>query len=143
MLILVAFGHSCLSPFLVPFPGLLKAKEVSFYKIILFGSYASGTPRRDSDIDIAVVSGDFGKDRFKERVLLSKIAYYVDVRIEPHPVSLKDFKEDTWQVLLYELKSKGIEIAAYQLILLFFFSVPFFLPVFSVSGWSPSDGFLI
>ena len=90
----------------------LKTNGIYFYKIILFGSYASGTPRRDSDIDIAVVSGDFGKDRFKERVLLSKIAYYVDARIEPHPVSLKDFKEDTWQALLHEIKSKGIEIAA-------------------------------
>lgn len=90
----------------------LKTKGIYFHKIILFGSYASDTPGRDSDIDIAVVSRDFGKDRFKERVLLSKIAYYVDVRIEPHPVSLKDFKEDTWQVLLHEIKSKGIEIAA-------------------------------
>ncbi len=85
---------------------------VNFRKIILFGSYAADSPRKDSDIDIAVVSGDFGKDRFEERVLLSKIAYYVDARIEPHPVSLKDFTEDTWQTLLHEIKSKGIEIAA-------------------------------
>jgi predicted nucleotidyltransferase len=90
----------------------LKAKGIKVYKIVLFGSYAAGTTRRDSDIDIAVVSGDFGKDRFKERVLLSKIAYYVDVRIEPHPVGLEDFMEDTRQILVHEIKSKGIEIAA-------------------------------
>jgi len=90
----------------------LKSKGIRFSKIILFGSYASDTPRRDSDIDIAVISGDFGEDRFKERVLLSKVAYYVDVRIEPHPISLKDFKEDTWQTLIHEIKSNGIEIAA-------------------------------
>ena len=90
----------------------LKEKGINFRKIILFGSYAAGSQRRDSDIDIAVVSRDFGEDRFKERVLLSKIAYYVDARIEPHPVSLKDFTEDTWQTLLHEIKSKGIEIAA-------------------------------
>ncbi len=88
------------------------AREFDPEKIILFGSYAHGNPRRESDIDIAVVSGDFGKDRFNERVLLSKIAYYVDARIEPHPVSLKDFTGDTWQVLLHEIKSKGIEVAA-------------------------------
>jgi len=90
----------------------LKEKGVNFRKIILFGSYAAGRQRRDSDIDIAVVSGDFGKDRFEERVLLSKIAYYVDARIEPHPVGLEDFNEETWQTLLHEIKSKGIEIAA-------------------------------
>lgn len=90
----------------------LKEKGVNFRKIILFGSYAAGRQRRDSDIDIAVVSGDFGKDRFEEGVLLSKIAYYVDARIEPHPVGLEDFNEETWQTLLHEIKSKGIEIAA-------------------------------
>ncbi len=87
-------------------------KGINVHKVILFGSYAAGNHRCDSDIDIAVVSGDFGEDRFEERVLLSKIAYYVDARIEPHPVSLKDFTEDTWQTLLHEIKSKGIEIAA-------------------------------
>ncbi len=90
----------------------LKEKDINFRKIILFGSYASDSQRRDSDIDIAVVSEDFGKDRFEERVLLSKIAYYVDVRIEPYPVSLKEYVEDIWQTLIHEIKSKGIEIAA-------------------------------
>jgi hypothetical protein len=59
-----------------------------------------------------VVSQDFGKDRFKERVILTKIAYYVDARIEPHPVNLKEFTDDPWQTIIHEIKSKGIEIAA-------------------------------
>ncbi len=90
----------------------LREKGVNFQKIILFGSYAANRETRDSDIDVAVVSENFGKDRFDERVLLSKIAYYVDARIEPHPVSLKDFTEDTWQTIIHEIKSKGTEIAA-------------------------------
>ena len=90
----------------------LKEKGINFHKIILFGSFAADSERKDSDIDIAVVSEDFGKDRFEERVLLSKIAYYVDARIEPHPFSLKEYTEDTWQTLLHEIKSKGIEVAA-------------------------------
>lgn len=90
----------------------LKAKGVRFNKIILFGSYASGRAGKDSDIDLAVISEEFGKDRFRERVLLSKIAYYVDARIEPHPVSLHDYMEENWQSLIHEIKSKGIEIAA-------------------------------
>jgi len=90
----------------------LKTTGISFSKIILFGSYAAGNPGKDSDIDIAVVSDNFGQDRFKERVLLSKIAYYIDARIEPHPLSLTDFMEETWQTIVYEIKSKGIEVAA-------------------------------
>lgn len=89
----------------------LLEKGVNFQRIILFGSYAANTETRNSDIDVAVVSEDFGKDRFEERVLLSKIAYYVDARIEPHPVSLKDFTEESWQTIIHEIKLKGTEIA--------------------------------
>ncbi|HLP59239.1 MAG TPA: nucleotidyltransferase domain-containing protein [Candidatus Deferrimicrobium sp.] len=91
----------------------LKEQGINFQKIILFGSYAANTERRDSDIDIAVVSEDFGKDRFKERVVLTKIAYYIDARIEPHPVNLKEFINDSWKTIIHEIKSKGIEIAAW------------------------------
>jgi predicted nucleotidyltransferase len=90
----------------------LREKGVNFQKIILFGSYAANRENQDSDIDVAVISETFGKDRFDERVLLSKIAYYVDARIEPHPINLKDFTEDTWQTIIHEIKSKGTEIAA-------------------------------
>lgn len=90
----------------------LKEQGINFQKLILFGSYAANAAHRDSDIDIAVVSRDFGKDRFKERVLLTTIAYYVDVRIEPYPVNLKEFSTNSWQTIIHEIKSKGIEIAA-------------------------------
>jgi len=90
----------------------LKEKGINFQKIILFGSYALEREGMDSDIDIAVVSEEFGKDRFEERVLLGKVAFYVDARIEPHPLSLKELEEDDWQALIHEIKSKGIEIAA-------------------------------
>ena len=90
----------------------LKEQGINFQKIILFGSYAANAENRDSDIDIAVVSQDFGKDRFKERVMLTKIAFYVDARIEPHPVNLKEFTGNSWQTIIHEIKSKGIEVAA-------------------------------
>ena len=90
----------------------LKEKDINFQKIILFGSYANNTQRKDSDIDIAVVSEEFGEDRFEERAMLTKIAYYVDAHIEPHPINLKEYIDDNWQTLIHEIKSKGIEIAA-------------------------------
>ncbi len=90
----------------------LREKGITVHKLILFGSYAANTERLDSDIDIAVVSRDFGIDRFYERAMLIKIAFYVDARIEPHPIGLQEFNEDNWQTIIHEIKSKGIEIAA-------------------------------
>jgi predicted nucleotidyltransferase len=43
-------------------------------KIILFGSYAGGTPREDSDIDVIVVSDDFKSMNLRERLELLGVA---------------------------------------------------------------------
>jgi len=40
----------------------------------LFGSYANGTPREDSDIDVIVVSDDFKTMNLRERLELLGIA---------------------------------------------------------------------
>ncbi len=90
----------------------LREKNISFHKIILFGSSATDNDREDSDIDIAVISEDFGQDRFEVRVKLTKIAFEVDARLEPHPINLKEFAEETWKTLIHEIRRKGVEIAA-------------------------------
>lgn len=43
-------------------------------KIILYGSYAHGTAREDSDIDLIVVSSDFERKNIRERLELLGIA---------------------------------------------------------------------
>ena len=46
-----------------------KLKSINPYLIILFGSYAYGTPNEDSDIDILVVTNDkFIPETFDERL---------------------------------------------------------------------------
>lgn len=53
----------------------LTARGIRIDKIILYGSQLPGRkPRIDSDIDLAVVSPDFGKDRFEEGKTLLQIA---------------------------------------------------------------------
>lgn len=47
---------------------------VSPQKIILFGSYAGGTPREDSDIDVIVIANDFKNMNLRERLELLGIA---------------------------------------------------------------------
>ena len=62
-----------------------------FQKLILFGSYMKGNPRKDSDIDIAVVFSDYD-NRLDRQVELMKLTRKVDSRIEPHPFREKEFE---------------------------------------------------
>jgi len=43
-------------------------------KVILYGSYAIGTPREDSDIDLIVISDDFKDMNLRERLELLGLA---------------------------------------------------------------------
>ena len=88
----------------------LKDAGISVDRIILYGSYAKGAARLDSDIDIAVVSKDFGKDRVEEGMALFRIAGKIDSRLEPVPFSTKVYENDTWIPLVYEIREKGIEL---------------------------------
>jgi predicted nucleotidyltransferase len=80
------------------------------YPVILYGSHAKGKARPDSDIDVAVVSKHFGRDRVEECMNLFRIAGKIDPRIEPIPVSSESYEKDTWIPLIYEIKQKGIEV---------------------------------
>lgn len=93
------------------FVELLESQNIRVVKVILYGSQVSGRVHEYSDIDVAIVSPDFGNDRYEEGVKLRCIAYDVDPRIEPVPVSLKAYEEDTWVPLIYEIRTKGVEIS--------------------------------
>ena len=74
----------------------LKQEGIAVDRVILYGSYATGKTRPDSDIDVAVVSKNFGKDRVEEGMLLFRIAGKIDPRLEPVPISQKIYENDTW-----------------------------------------------
>ncbi len=89
----------------------LKRKNISVDLIILFGSYAKGIPHKDSDIDVAVISRSFGKDRFKEGLRVNRAAHSVDARIEAIPISLKEyFDPHSISPILHEIKKTGVLI---------------------------------
>ncbi len=92
------------------FINVLGAKGLRIEKVVLYGSYASGKNQFASDLDLAVVSPDFGKDRFEEGKLLHQIAWRIDPRIEPIPISSSSYENDTWIPLIYEIRTKGVEI---------------------------------
>jgi predicted nucleotidyltransferase len=88
----------------------LRQEGISVDRLILYGSHAAGKAQRDSDIDVAVVSRDFGKDRVEEGIELYRIAGKVDTRLEPVPISVAAYENDTWLPLIYEIKVKGLEL---------------------------------
>ena len=61
----------------------LLSKQMKFDELILFGSYAKGTQREDSDVDVAIVLDETNGDYFSTRPILWKISRIVDDRIEP------------------------------------------------------------
>ena len=67
----------------------LKREGITIDRVILYGSHATGNVRPDSDIDVAVISKDFGKDRVEEGMILFRIAGKIDPRLEPVPFSTK------------------------------------------------------
>ena len=88
----------------------LKQEGIAVDRVILYGSYATGKTRPDSDIDVAVVSKHFGRDRVEKGMNLFRIAGKIDPRIEPIPISSESYEKDTWIPLIYETKQKGIEV---------------------------------
>jgi predicted nucleotidyltransferase len=92
------------------FIAALKREGITIDRVILYGSHVKGNLRPDSDIDVAVISKDFGKDRVEEGMTLFRIAGKIDPRLEPVPFSKKMYENDTWVPLIYEIRRKGEEL---------------------------------
>lgn len=86
----------------------LNQNNIYVQKVILFGSYIKGTPREDSDIDIAVVSAAFEGDRYSDRRRIVPYRRGIDSRIDPIPFTPEEFAAGG--TLIDEIKSTGKEI---------------------------------
>ena len=76
--------------------------------VYLFGSYAKGTPRKCSDIDVVLVveNIDDDYDFFETEPLLWKLTRQVDDRIEPALIA----KNTDYAGFLDEIQRTGIRI---------------------------------
>jgi len=87
------------------------SKYIIIYKFIVYGSYAYGEPREDSDIDIAVISEDFAGMSMIEKVeLLSRVSLAVDSRIEVKGFSREEYDKALPGSLIRLIKQRGKEI---------------------------------
>jgi uncharacterized protein len=65
------------------FRAIVESKKVKLDKIILFGSYANGTYKKSSDIDIILISDDFSSMDYWARIdFLTEAIYEIFEPIE-------------------------------------------------------------
>lgn len=88
------------------FVNKVKKSGIPVDKAVLFGSQNSKKANKDSDIDVCIVSTNFGKDYIKDMVALRKISLQIDSKIEPIPFGVNDL-DDPYSTLSSEIR-KGI-----------------------------------
>lgn len=92
------------------FAEILRKNRIAFKKIYLFGSYALGTAKEHSDIDVAVVMNRAPRNmKFLDKEMnLWKLAPKADSRIEPILLEEKDLDKKEPSIMGYEVLKHGI-----------------------------------
>lgn len=87
-------------------------KRINIEKVILFGSYAKGNPNEESDIDLAIISPQFGKAPLLEKMELyeSKFDANISNDIQPIPIGSEEFMDEN-NFFVTEIKKTGIDIS--------------------------------
>lgn len=86
--------------------------EYRITEAILFGSYAHGFPRDESDIDVALISPDFtGKDEMEILQDLSRRAMKIDTSLEVVAFSPEELISPDPRSFSYQVKTSGVSIA--------------------------------
>lgn len=70
----------------------LRENNISIWRLYMFGSHARGSAHAESDIDLAIFWDQDEIDGFDEDVQLMRLTRNVDLSIEPHSFSRKDFE---------------------------------------------------
>ncbi|MCU0614107.1 MAG: nucleotidyltransferase domain-containing protein [Desulfobacterales bacterium] len=89
----------------------LRDNKIAVWRLYIFGSHAKGKARADSDIDLAIFWDQTEIDSFDADVQLMRLTRNVDLRIEPHSFSRKDF--DSTGKILFPMVSPLFEAVMY------------------------------
>lgn len=89
----------------------LQQKNIRVNYIVLYGSHAKEKAEKDSDIDIAVISPDFGQDPLNDSKLVYKSIFTLD--IEPN-FDVKTYSPEEFEksdhFFVQEIKRTGQKI---------------------------------
>jgi len=69
-------GKAAVLKIIGQFKDVLEKKGIKIERIVLYGSYAAGTQREGSDIDLVVISNDFSGLGYWQRIDLLAVAIY-------------------------------------------------------------------
>ncbi len=89
---------------------LLDAEGLSVYKAFLYGSYASGNQKEDSDIDLMIVSDKYSSSDDMVVGKMWQLTKRINTRIEPFLVSKNQFYTDDTSPLIESVRQNGFEI---------------------------------
>ncbi|KJS15775.1 MAG: hypothetical protein VR69_11855 [Peptococcaceae bacterium BRH_c4b] len=86
-------------------------KNIKVDSVILFGSYAKGTAVEDSDVDIAVISPEFGQNPLKDKQLIYRtiIKENIEPYFEIHTFTPSELKASN-SYFISEIRSTGKKI---------------------------------
>lgn len=80
-------------------------------RIILYGSFAKGTPKKDSDIDLVVVSNDFKKMNLRQRLeVLGIAAARIMKPIEARGYTFNEIRQISPASFLSEVLATGVRV---------------------------------
>ena len=87
----------------------IESRGIRTDKLILFGSYATGQYREDSDIDVVVISRDFNNKNYWDRIDILSGAIY-DIY---EPIEATAFTPEEWQSresLIVDFAKNGVVV---------------------------------
>ncbi len=87
----------------------LRSSNFKFSEVWLFGSYATGSYHKDSDVDLAIVLSDDVNHTFDTDVQLMIIRKGEETIIEPHAFAKDEFNNSL--PIYNQIVEKGIRIA--------------------------------
>ncbi len=77
-----------------------------FYSLVVFGSYADNTYKKDSDLDVAIIVQDKSKEK-DIKIALNSISNKALIKIDAHIITTKEFLE----MLKADYENLGKQIA--------------------------------
>ncbi len=83
-------------------------QDIRVDKVVLFGSYAKGNPREESDIDIVILSDDLAHYDFHQKIhLLASRRVDCDTLLAPLGYTLQQYERAHHLTFLGEIKRTG------------------------------------